>query len=121
MSTLWKQILPVRRHLNIEGGFAVNGSLEEGTNKVDLFNSASKLGSLSEKHANGTKRGSRRPGVFHHGLTLEITMNNDSTFELVKGAIRLDLAMKSFHEGSDWMVDDLGGVDNGEVKNFGVN
>ena len=108
------------RHLDADGGFAVNWSLEEGADEVNLFNLTSKLGGLGKKHANGMKRSGRRPGVFHGGLTLEITMCDNLSFEFVKGAVRLDLAAKSFHKGSYWVVDDFSGVNDGKIKNLGV-
>ena len=56
---LWEEILPAGRYLDVNGSLAMNGSLKEGANEVNLFDSASEPGSLGKKHANGMKRGGR--------------------------------------------------------------
>ena len=121
MGILGENMLPVGRHLNVDRILALDWSLEEGADEIDLLDSTSESSGLGKEHADRAKRGGGRPGVFHDGLALEITAHNNPTLELVESAVRLNLATEGFHKWSCGMVDDFGRVDNGKVEDLGVN
>jgi hypothetical protein len=116
----WEQILPVGRHLNMDGFLTVNWGLKKSSDKVNLLDLTAKLGSFCEEHADSVERSSRRPGVLHDGLALEVTTDNSSALEFVEGAIRLDFASKGFHERSDRMICDFSWVNDSKVKDVSV-
>ena len=49
-----------------------------------------------------------------------VTTDDNSTFELVMSSIRLDFTLEGLREWGHGVIEDFGGVDNGEVKDVGI-